>query len=427
MMEAVGADEGGAVGRPDVDPWTPVEPLARAAAAVDGWLHRITRGRWWAWQAVGIAVVVGMVLAGPPVGGFQSPRAVVWRYDFANSGPQLFDPHVNLHDATGNLTFRFVPRLIGAAFGFDSQWQFYVMQLVFGVLLLWAVAQIYDQVLGSRVQATLLTVATACTWAGATAWVETRGLFDVVGIALLALCMRTRRPWLALFFALAASFSDERALIALPVVICWHAFRPDHRLDEFEELHAVDEEYGAATLAPIGTEPSFVRRFLRPLPLLVALTFVLHLGIRTWLKHRYGLVESHNRYPDNPYTQLRNYPNGIWGAFEGLWLVIVAGVATLVHRRQWALALLFGLVGIPSLLVGMSVVDVSRAIAYAWPLAPLAALGLRGLPAASIRRLVWIATGVCAVWPMVYAAGDQTVDWFYPAPLVIVHLATGRL
>ena len=179
-----------------LDTWTPADPLVRFARFVDGWLDRITRGRWWAWKAMAVALLVGMLLAGPPFGGFQSPRAVVWRYDFANSGPQLFDPHVNLHDATGNLTFRVVPRLIGAAFGFDSQWQFYVMQLVFGVVLLWAVAQIYDEVLRSRVQATLLTVATACTWAGATAWVETRGLFDVVGIALAA---RDRRdPLLAL-------------------------------------------------------------------------------------------------------------------------------------------------------------------------------------------------------------------------------------
>ena len=367
-----------------------------------------------------VALVVGMVLAAPPFGGWGKRTAVVWRYDLANSGPQLFDPHVNLHDATGNLTFRVVPRLIAAAFGFDQLWQYYVMQLVFGALLLWAVAQIYAQILGSRSQATLLTVATACTWAGATAWVETRGLFDVVGIALLALCMLTRRSWLALLFALAASFSDERALIALPIVICWHAFRPEVAVD----AGAVER---GDRLVAITTEPSLVRRFLRPLPVLVALTVVLHLGIRTWLKHRYGLVESHNRYPDNPYTQLRNYPNGIWGAFEGLWLVIVAGIATLVHRRQWALALLFGVVGVPSLLVGMSVVDVSRAIAFAWPLAPLAALGLRGLPAGAIRRLVWITTGVCVVWPMVYAAGDQTVDWFYPAPLVVIHLVTGRL
>lgn len=416
MMGTVGSGEEGSVDRrPVPDPWTPATPLIALARRIEGWLDRVLQGRWWAWKAMAISMATGMVLAAPPFGGWGKRTAVVWRYDLANSGPQLFDPHVNLTDATGNLTFRVVPRLIAAAFGFDQLWQYYVMQLVFGALLLWAVALIYDEVLASRVQAALLTVATAGTWAGATAWVETRGLFDVVGIAFLALCMRTRRPWLAMVFALAASFSDERALIALPIVICWHALRPEREIDD--QVAAVPAERGVGPL---------VSRFLQPMPLLLLSIAVIHLAIRTWLKHRYGLVESHNRYPENPITQLRNYPNGVWGAFEGLWVVIVAGVATWVHRRQWAVAALVSLVGIPSLLAGTSVVDISRAIAFAWPLAPLAALGLRGLPVGAIRRVVWVATGVCVVWPLVYAAGDQTVDWFYPAPLVLFHLATGR-
>lgn len=391
-------------------PWTPAVSLRRCAGAVDRWLDRTLVGRWWSMRATAIAAVVGMFLAAPPFGGFADPAIPLWQYAFANSGPQLFDPAVDVQGQTGNLTFRVVPRLFGAALGLDQQWQFYVLQVVAGLVFLWAACEVFERALRSRRLAALLTVATATTWAGATGWLETRGLFDAFGLAFLALAMRARR-WPSVFvFALAASFSDERAAIALPLVVCWHAWssapggEPDLAADGAE---VVEAEVGPR-----------LRSLLRPAGLAVAGAVLAHLVIRTWLKHRYDLPEGHNRYPDNPFTQLRNYPNGLWTAFEGLWLVVVCGLwAWFREGRRLVAALVAGL-GAVSLLVGMSVVDVTRAVAFAWPLAPVSLLGVRGLPPAFVRRLVWVAVAVCAVSPMVYAAGDQTVDWFYPALFV---------
>lgn len=347
-----------------------------------------------------------MLAAAPPVGGWDQPYSELWRYVLGNSGPQLFDPHVDLEGHPGNLTFRVLPRLIAAAGGFHHQWQYYLVDLVFGALLLWAAARLFDEALDSRVLATLLAVATAGTWAGATAWVETRPLFDAIGISLVVLAMATRRSWLVLVLSFAATFADERATIALVLVVCWHALR---------DLRPAD----AGRLGDIA------RRFVRPAPVLVVVAVVAHLAVRTWLKHRYGLSEGHNRYPENPFVQARNWPNALWSAFDGLWLVVFAGVATLIARRRRWEAAIVALAGVPSLVAGLSVVDMTRAIAYAWPLAPLAALGLRGLPRPFLHRLAWVAAGICVLSPLVYAAGDQTVDWLYPAPLLVVHLITG--
>lgn len=373
-------------------------PVRRAARIVDAWLDRVVVGRWWALRATAIAMATGMVLAGPPFGGFAQDWFPVWRYDLANSGPQLFDAGVNVDDQTGNLTFRVLPRLIGAILHLDQLWQFYVLQILFGALFLWMAATVYREAVGSRSLATLLTVATACTWAGATAWVETRGLFDAFGLAFLAVTLRVRHPAAVLAAALAASFCDERTIIVLPLVAAWQAWRP--AVGDGEVLAA-----------------------WRRLPVLaLGAAALAHLAIRTWLKHRYGLPEGHNRYPENPLTQLRNYPNGLWGAYEGLWLLVAAGLATWWHRGQrWVVGAIVAFGSLP-LIAGVSVVDISRAIAFGWPLVPVCLLGVRHLHHQVVRRLVWLATAVSMAWPMVYAAGDQSVDWAYPLPLVLLNL-----
>lgn len=413
--EAVGAvaPERSVALAPVEEPWSPLTLVTRALRRCDRALDRLLVGRWWAWRGAATALVVGMFLAAPPIGGWDHADTPTWRYVLANSGPRLFDPHVDLHDQRGNLTFRVVPRLIAAAFSFDHQWQYYVVQLAFGVLFLWAAVHLFTEALGSQRLGTLLAIATAGTWAGATAWVESRPFFDAIGIALLALAMRSRRAAVVAVLALAATFSDERALIALPLVLCWHALRP-----------AADQDGADVDGSSTGTGAT-VRRFLGPTSFVLVGVVVAHLAIRTWLKHRYGLSEGQNRYPENPFTLSRNYPNGLWGAFEGLWFVVAAGLATLVHRRRWLAAGLVVLAASGPLLVGVSVIDISRAIAYAWPLAPVCALGLRGLPERPTRLLVWAATAACLAWPLVYASGDQTVDWLYPLPILLVHLATG--
>ena len=48
---------------------------------------------------------------------------------------------------------------------------------------------------------------------------------------------------------------------------------------------------------------------------------IVHLVLRQLIKHRYGVSEGSNRSPGEPRAQLNNYPNGIWGALEGYWLL----------------------------------------------------------------------------------------------------------
>jgi hypothetical protein len=399
--------------------WTPIDPVLRFVAWTERRLAGLATGRRWTWKVVVLAAAIGMFLAGPPLGSIPSDGEGLWPTVIGNSGPRLFDPSVPRVGQAGNLTFRVFPRLIGAALGFEHVWQFLLVQFLFGILLLWAAAKLFDEVLRSRVLAALLTIGTATIWGGATAWMETRGLFDGIAISLLGLAMVARRWWVALPLAIAAGFTDERAVIALPLVVCWQVMRPEQEAAEDAAAESAPSD-GVDARSEAVTTPWRWRGLLRPTPLLLMSAVLIHFAIRTWLKHRYGLHENEDRYPENPFTQIRNYPNGLWGAFEGFWILVVAGVASFVHRRQWTEAVVIVIGAGASLTAGVSVVDISRAVAYAWPAVPLALLGLVGIARPAVRTLVWFAVALCVVWPMVYAAGDQTVDWYYPAPLVVL-------
>lgn len=396
----------------DSEPWTPSDaPLALAHRASDI-LGRLASSRWWAWWAVLLAVVLGVFLASPAL---HAPDADApgWVYVRENSGPQLFDPAVAATSQQANTTFRVVPRLIGAAFSLSHPWQFLLVQLGFGLVFLWTAAKLYAEALRDRISALLLVIALGSTWAGATAWLEVRGLFDAIALALLALSMRARRLPVVVVVLVLAGFTDERAVLATPLVVAWHALRPPTPGDRADARGTLDDDRRG------------LRPFLRPVPLAAAATVGIHLMIRTWLKHRYGLSEGANRSPGEPFSQLSNYPNGLWGALEGVWLVVAAGLMGLRRHRGTAAAGLAALAAIPILLAGVSVFDISRAVAYVWPLAPLACVGLRHVPRDWLRRAVAIAATVTVVWPVIYASDENTVQWVYPLPLALVERFAG--
>lgn len=200
---------------------------------------------------------------------------------------------------------------------------------------------------------------------------------------------------------MAATFTDERAIFVLPLVAMWHLQR--------EVADAADGDPAAAGLTRE-----------RWCALLAGAAMAGHVVLRLWFKQRYGLAEGQNRSPGNPWAQLNNYPNGIWGALEGFWLVTVAGVLTLVHTgRRWQAAVATASV-LGTLVVGMSVFDISRSVAFVFPVVPLALLAMRRVDRDWVRGAVWIAVAITLVWPLLYAADDRTIVWVMPVPIQFI-------
>ncbi|QXC59873.1 hypothetical protein KSP35_16015 [Aquihabitans sp. G128] len=377
-------------------------PLAPHKERLDRLVSRVAAGRWWQVRTAIVGLVLGVLLAGtypPPHFGEDAQ----WRYIIEHSRGSLFDPNIGPESREANLTFRFVPRLVGKVLFFDSPWAFVALQVVAAVVLLVVLAKLLDEALGDRRAAVVATVGTVGLWAVAGAWVDLRGNFDALAVLLLLVAMASRRPPIVFLVGLAATFTDERAVFALPIVAAWHLLRDDHAAERARRTWQAAARavpwlpVGAALAAGVG-----------------------HLAIRQALKARYGIHEGRNRSPGEPLAQLNNYPSGIWGALEGYWFLTVAGLATTWHRGSRLVVL--GCVGCVAvtIVVAMSVFDISRSVVFLFPVVPFAALGLRHLPRRATRGLVWTAALVSLAWPLLYAADQATVNWAYPLPLLLV-------
>lgn len=379
--------------------WNPGTPILALRDRLDRAVGWVTERRFWElWTAV-IAMAIGVLLAVPDFTHLK--KVTVWVYVIEHSQGPLVGPSPP-ESRNANLTFRFTPRIIGKVLQFSEPWHFAVLQILFGLLLLWLLARLVHEALGDRRLAVVTTVGSVGLWAVAASWTDFSGVFDGVAMALLLAAMVLRRLPLVLIAALAATFTDERALFALPLVALWHLWR---------------DADGEAIGLTVERRP----RQAQIAAVLVFSVGIAHIVIRQILKSRYGLSEGQNRSPGEPLAQLNNYPNGFWGALEGYWFLVGAGLISLAHLRRWWTVVIASGTVLTLFIIGVSVFDISRAVGYMFPVVGLALLGLRTVDRAWVRGMVWTAATVTLVWPMIYAADESTVIWKMPTPLQILH------
>lgn len=356
--------------------------------------------RWTLWTAL-VAFGGGFFLASSNLARFVVSSQ--WDYTIVHSRGDLFDPSTGPLSREANLTFRFVPRLVGKVLQFSEPQHFVALHMVLGIVALMVIARLTEEALGDRSIAVVATLGSAGLWAVAGSWADLQGNFDTAALLLVLTAMLVRRPPLVLLAGVAASFTDERSLLVLPLVAGWHLLRDDG-------LHGHSADTG-------GRQP------LGPSRLAAAAAIgagMVHVIVRLALRQRYGLSEGRNRSPGNPWAQLNNYPNGWWGALEGYWFVAFAGWIALVQAgRRWIAAASAASV-LVTLFVGMTVFDISRSVMFAFAMVPLALLALRQADRAWTRGLVWIAAATSLIWPLIYAADDRTVVWVFPLPLLLL-------
>jgi hypothetical protein len=363
-------------------------------------LDRLASSRRWTWWTALIGVAAGFLMA--TANPFQDLGSDQWTFIIDHSRGGLFEPDLPGKSREANLTFRVVPRIVGKVLQLSEPIHFLVVQAALGLVLLAVIARLFEEALGDRRTAIVGTLGTTGLWAVAASWIDLRGNFDAAALLLVLTAMLLRRWPLILLAGVAATFTDERAIFVLPLVAAWHLLRDEHPDGSTD-----------------GARPSLASLAWVPAIAAVAAA-VAHLVLRTWLKQRYGLAEGQNRSPGDPWTQLNNYPNGWWGALEGYWLVALAGwLAMWRSGHRWLVAGT-GLVVLATLIIGMSVFDISRSVSFVFPMVPIALLALRGVEARWREGLVWVAAAISLIWPLLYAADDRTVVWAYPLPLLLL-------
>jgi hypothetical protein len=210
-------------------------------------------------------------------------------------------------------------------------------------LLLQGVLMLTYKTTGSRRTAFYMCLATAFIWAGMAGFRELRGgFYDSVALCILILALNTSSPTLAGIAAFAAAWTDERALITLPMIFLFAMIAPTTRAAVH---HALAGKGTAIILAVAAYGAS--RMYLTH-------TRSLHVnagGVGTALLTAF------------PFSD----PLAIFTSLAGSWLLVVFGlIVLLATKRYWvsaafcgALALIMG--------VALCVADRTRSLAYCLP------------------------------------------------------------
>lgn len=191
------------------------------------------------------------------------------------------------------------------------------------------------------------TLATLCTSSGAVYFNDLGHCCDVMAQALLAVNLVVMSPWLMAGTATLALFTDERALLILPVLFAL-------RGPKAWPLWASVAVYAAGRLA---------------------------LGHWLYAPTSYADVGCW----DYALAELRLLPVVTWGMLEGAWMMLGVTVVAL-WRRNRALAAAVALYPFAVACLSLTVLDMTRSASYAI-LVPAAALMLAKLPE---RRAFWV-------------------------------------
>lgn len=290
------------------------------------------------------------------------------------------------------IAFRLTPPLIAGVLGLQRT-GYVVLQGISVVALFFFLARAASRVLHERHDVVLLLIAIAFMFVG-NVWVsDVRGIFDGIAFALMAAALATRSG-LLLMVLMGAFFTDERALIASPLILLWHV----------------------VAVGPTNSSG----RWSAVWPCAGAV--VLYLAARWWLSTYVGL-----RIADIPFTAVLSsanlWPFGLWTGLEGLWLLVLAGSLALFIQRRYLMLTMFIASMIAVSFAAFCVIDITRSMAYLFPAVFVGLAIHRGMANVErVRGLLVAAVCLCLV-PTYYAEGDRHILLYRSLPArVLIHV-----
>jgi hypothetical protein len=363
-------------------------------ALLDRWVARLLsrlgaftdRRHWIAWT-VALACGISLIAAFPSYDQLSTPGSKLsWHAILVQVEHPLTSRQYAAKSHESKLAFRLTVPVVGHVLGLGRT-GLLILQGLAGLALLAVAAALLARLTGDRVIAALLTIATASTWAGATAFVDLRGIFDSVALALLAGAAYARRPALVALLVLAACFTDERAVLAAGFIAVFH------------EAVTRRRALVAATAA----------------------------GIAAYAAGRLYLAHVTDLHTGGGGVHVGDFWNqgilGAWTGVEGLWLVIALGAAALLVQRRFLLAAVLAVLCAAVAVAATAVLDTTRSFTFMLPML-FVAVGLLGSePSERLRRVALAASVASILWPLYYDGGGL-VQPAYPLPVQLARWVT---
>ena len=370
----------------------------RLQGLVDGFIRPAIRtvldGKHWKWRATLFVLALSLFRAFPSYDGlFTGYDLGTWQralvqvdHPFTDMG-RLFPDWANQHEAM--LTFRITVPLAAHLLGLRRA-GILIFQGLAGVVFLYASLALACKITASRKAALSVALAAACCWAGESGFHELRGgYFDIFAICLLVLALLAESPLLTAVCMLLAAFTDERAVLASPLVFLFAVTRSSRV--GWRTLFG-----GKAIAVPLAIAAYGAAR----------LYFTLKYSLAVMTGGNGLSVLSH---------QLNLVPLGLLTGLNGAWLLVGCGVAVLWLGRRYALAVSLLAAVALSAGSGLLVRDISRSVAYCFP-AVFVALSVlsRHQSAEEVEKIAVWAGVISLLVPEYQIYGSSTPFWLPP-------------
>jgi len=269
-----------------------------------------------------------------------------------------------------------------------------------GICLFYVINEVSLKITQDPVASLFSTLTVSSIYAGIASFVELRGNFD--GVAIFFLITSLLPNPLLIWVSLSLAFwTDERAVIAGILVLLFHCIM-----------------YNDVRKLCIFNINS----------LSVIITYLSYLLLRAFLAFRFNLYTPTSGFGlQILMDQVNNIPMGIWTGLEGGWVIVISAVLLLLLQRSFLSLSLFVAFMVCVIGVAVSVVDITRSMAYILPAFFIALKILAAIETKEeIRRLLLIAWLVSLLWPNYYAGGKHSIWWHYPLPIQVVRWVLGR-
>lgn len=360
---------------------------------VNNWIHSITNRNNWLWLSALILTVIAMFFSFPSYNDI-NPKEWEPLFDKANNLFANSSYGEGTHAA--KLTFRLVLPMIVHYTQLNITGVLVLLGIV-GMLNFYLVTRLANNILHDKREAFIIGLCSALIYFGKCSFTELRGtMFDGLAIFFLLCALNTRYHILLAVFVFLASWTDERALVGSLLVWMFYVIKNDHKR--------------------MGL------RLFTPQALWIYAAWAAYAGGRYFLGYFYGM------HPDTKgvgmsvlLNQINNIPLGIWSALEGLWILVLYSMLLLYKDKRYLELLKYAGICALILLIGVSVVDITRSVVYIFPAVFAALLTIhKYADKTTLNRLLWLALILCFVYPAYYTGGKSSIWWTYPLPLQLL-------
>ncbi|TAG52937.1 MAG: hypothetical protein EAZ27_11640 [Cytophagales bacterium] len=316
---------------------------------------------------------------------------------------QISDPfHPVVYEASTHAAkrcFRLTVPVFANIFGLKT-WGCIFIQYVFGFLNIWLTYKLFIEIFNDIISATFLTISLVFIYLGFGAFYDLRGMFDTLAVGFLLLSMYFKNPIAIFIFIIMCAFTDERGLVASSFIWVYYSISSKENQISYS-IFSINKQKIALISA-----------------------WTIYFVLRIFLTQYFGFYTTTNNANLGIVLKLmNNAPLAIWSALEGFWLLLFPAFYYLFMSKNYYFSTAFAFSILISLLVGMSVFDLTRSVMYIYPSVFVAGMILNSKESIfMIQKQAYLILILCFLFPSYYFYGILSTRWCYPLPFRILHI-----